>query len=129
MATIDISTIDDLILGASGDTVIAVRLKDGSQTRIAMPRAEVQRLAPALLCAASAAGSSSPAQDMSVGPCHLPVMQWECGLSNMNGEPVLVLTIPGGARVMFQFPPQTAQACGQALISKGLEAMPQGRPN
>jgi len=130
MATIDIAKINNLELGPTGQATLAASRTDGADVTIDLPLDEISSLAPALLSAAAiGAALAPPKEPISVGPGHLPVMQWECGISTINGEPILILTVSGGARLMFQFSPEGAQECGEVLVAKGLEATPRGKPN
>lgn len=83
--------------------------------------AQAAVLGRALLAASAVCASAppKPAPGSGVTDCHFPVQRWDTGVSNVNQQPVLVLTIPGGAKLVFQMPHQAAIECGTALKAEG----------
>ena len=79
-----------------------------------------------LSCAAALSGPKPPKAGTIVGDAHLPVIFWKVGSSNINGQPVLILSIPSGIELIFQMPPQGAKELGAALIAQGEGSAPLG---
>jgi len=77
-------------------------------------------------CAAALSGANPPPVGTLVGDAHLPIMQWRTGRLNINGEPVLMLSIPPGIELTFQLPEITARALGKALLDEGDRSAPLG---
>lgn len=69
-------------------------------------------LAASVVCKA---GPPKPAQGSLIHDCHFPVERWDVGFSNLNKQPILALTVAGGAQLVFQFTHDGAQAVGAAL--------------
>jgi hypothetical protein len=116
-----------------GWAAIAGRDHRGIETDIAFSIADASTIAPQLLCCAAveAGPDPKPLPGTIVPGCHLPVMGWRAGRSNINGEPVLEIDVSGGATLRFQFPASTAQDCGRSLEAEGTAASPPAgsRPN
>jgi hypothetical protein len=79
--------------------------------------------------------NKGPAQRPEIGTkiegVHFPVTAWSVGRSKANGEPVLVVTLPGGSVLMLQLTNSSSLACGQALVQEARAAeLPAGtKPN
>jgi hypothetical protein len=116
-----------------GWTAIAGRDHRGIETDIAFSVADASAIAPQLLCCAAieAGPDPKPLPGTIVPGCHLPVMAWRAGRSTINSEAILVIDIPGGATLRFQFPGLTAQECGKALAVAAMAVSPpfDSRPN
>ena len=69
-----------------------------------------------LACAAAVSGANPPKVGTLVGDAHLPITKWVIGTSNINGELVLLLSIPSGIELTFQIPAQAAKEIAAALI-------------
>jgi hypothetical protein len=125
--TVSITSVRDVRLGTSGSFVVAGKDHAGIEIDLIFRAVDAQNIAGPILCCAAmeaaAFGPKLPAATI-VSACHLPVMNWQVGRSNINAEPVLILNLSGGARLTFQFAPQSAQACGQALATEGIAAGP-----
>lgn len=72
-----------------------------------------------LACAVALSGQNPPKAGTIVGDAHMPVMKWMVGTSKVNGEPVLILTVPPGIELTFQMPSKGAKDLGNALLSQG----------
>jgi len=110
-------------------TVAGVELVDERSRKVealaSMAPADAAYLARGILsCAAALSGPNPPKAGTIVGDAHLPVMRWVVGSSTVNGEPVLILSIPSGIELTFQMPPQGAKAMGAALIAQGEGSAP-----
>jgi hypothetical protein len=117
----------------SDSDVYSVEYVSDNEIRVQMKTAGSQkasiRLSPDIaaelghsLLAASAVCSSAPPKPSSgtrIRNAHFPVTGWETGKSSVNGQPVLLLKITGGATLVFQFASATAQAIGGALRAEG----------
>jgi hypothetical protein len=98
---------------------------DGVQAEIDFPRSEAIKLALQCLWLAVTEATPTPIPTGSTIPeVYMPVMKWECFTVAANGEPGLAIEVAGGARLLFQFPWQAAQTCGQDLAAKGQLAAP-----
>jgi hypothetical protein len=75
--------------------------------------AGVALLAASVVCHSK---SRRPRRGTKIENCHFPVKAWSTGRSVANGEPVLLLTIPGGQVLVFQLTDPTSEAVGRALI-------------
>ena len=119
----DLDAISEVHMGDNGKAEIIASQPLNYPVTATVNIRDVPILAPALLCAAAAyASPTPPPAGTKINPCHLPVMNWQTGLSTVNGEPLLILSVPGGATLVFQFPPQAARDCGQALLRDGQTA-------
>ncbi len=122
---ISFGSIRDVRMGVTNSAVIAGTDTKGIESEVTFKLSDVPATAvPLLCCAAVGLGTSPPLPGTIIPGCHLPVMQWGTARSNINGEPLLVLTIAGGIVLIFQVPAQTAQQCGQALMNEGAAAAP-----
>jgi len=94
-----------------------VILKHAKEVFTLTPR-EATRAGVALLAASTVCHSKSrrPPSGTKIENCHFPVTAWSTGRSVANGEPVLLLTIPGGQVLVFQLTDPTSEAVGRALI-------------
>ena len=72
-----------------------------------------------LACAAALCGPNPPAGGTIIADVHLPITKWSVGSSNVDGDTVLVLTIPSGIELVFQMPRQGAKEIGAALVAQG----------
>jgi S-formylglutathione hydrolase FrmB len=93
---------------------------------------EAMRAGLALMAASVIANSKQqPPVGTPIENCHFPVTAWSTGRSVANGEPVLLLTIPGGQVVVYQLTGLSAEAAGQALVAEAKAGRrPSGqRPN
>ena len=79
-----------------------------------------------LACAAALSGSNPPTAGAIGGDAHLPIMNWAVGLSNVTGDPLLVLSVPPGIQLTFVMPKQGAKALGSALVSQSEGTAPPG---
>src|SRR5580700_3072720 len=77
-----------------------------------------------LSCAVALSGPNRPEVGALVGDAHLPIMTWKVSSSNINGQPVLILSVPSGIELTFQMPPQGAKELGAALIAQGEGSAP-----
>ncbi|MGU3537708.1 hypothetical protein [Methylobacterium sp. A54F] len=79
--------------------------------------AQAAELGVALLAASAlcAPGNPRPPEGSAIRDAHLPVVQWQTGILNATGLPVLLPTLLGGAQLVLTFPPEQAAACAQAL--------------
>jgi hypothetical protein len=119
-------------MGPAGSAEILGTDNTGLSTIIRVKASDINAVAAPLLCASAITASpNAPPSGTGIGQCHLPVLQWQTGRSNINQEGILLLTVSGGLTLAFQFPPQGAQACGQALVKEGQSAglQPGQRPN
>ena len=73
-------------------------------------------LAASVVCKA---GPPKPAPGALIHDCHFPVERWDVGFSNVNKQPILALTVTGGAQMVFQFTHDGARAAGAALGKEG----------
>jgi hypothetical protein len=87
---------------------------------------EATRMGLALLAASVVCNSSArrPAVGTKIENCHFPVTAWSTGRSVANGEPVLLLTIPGGQVMVFQLTGPASEGCGRALVREALAGRP-----
>jgi hypothetical protein len=75
--------------------------------------AEVARLGRSLLCMNTVCNTPTPVSPGTrIGDCQFPVVKWSAGFSDSNGEPALILEIPGGVALTFQMSAQVAQDAG-----------------
>ncbi len=79
-----------------------------------------------LACAAALSGANPPKAGTIGGDAHLPVMHWGVGTSNINGAPILILSVPSGLELTFQLPEKTARELGSALVARGRGSAPAG---
>ena len=85
-------------------------------------------LARALLaCAAVLSQPQPPKPGTVVGDASFPTLTWKVGLSNVNSNMVLVLTIPPGIELVFEMPMQGTEALGGALIAQSRGIVPPER--
>ena len=124
---VSLRSIRDVRVSSSSTCVISGYDHDESAVEMVMRAEDVQHVAgPILYCAAMEAGAFGskmlPGSIVAGGP--LPVTYWKTGHSSLTAEPVLILTLIGGAELIFQFPGQAAQECGAALASEGKLATP-----
>jgi hypothetical protein len=56
---------------------------------------------------------------------------WQTGFNNQNREPILILELHSGRRLMIQMPAQTARELGRSLQTEGERAAPpaSAKPN
>jgi hypothetical protein len=84
-------------------------------------------LAASVVCGAP---PPHPAKGTEIENCHFPVEKWSVGYSNVNGEPIVGLTVSGGMQLIFQLPHEIARELGEALAKVGQkQATQEGRPN
>lgn len=79
-----------------------------------------------LACAVVLSGPNPPGIATIIGDAHMPILKWAVGSSNINGEPVLILTIPSGIELTFVMPLEGAKAIGEALLSRSQGSSPLG---
>jgi len=114
------------------DHTVVVRHGEASPP-IALDSASAAKLGIALL--AVSVINYGPVQRPPIGTkvegVHFPVIGWQVGRSKVNGEPVMLVTLPGGAVLMLQLTGTLALACGQALVNEARSAqIPAGlKPN
>ena len=76
------------------------------------------RLGRALLAISAVCNSvSPPSEGTPVENCHFPVLKWGTGVSDRKGLPILLVEIPGGTQLIFEFDPNVARNCGQSLAT------------
>ena len=132
--TIVLSSVRGVRVGAKGLAVIAGKDHSGDDIDVIIQSADIGTFIEPLLCCA-ALESFEPDRSLPIGTvvpgCHLPVISWKTGLSNVNGKPALILTVAGGTELTFEFPPESAQDCGRALEQTAKVAAPadETRPN
>jgi hypothetical protein len=105
---------------------IAGRDYQNHEIDVAFMTKDVRQIAPHLLhCAAIEAGPRpKPPPGTVIAGCHLPVIGWRTGRSNVNGEAILEIDVSRGTTLRFQFPASTAKDCGNALAAEGMAAGP-----
>ena len=109
-----------------GDTC-TVNLRDPSGKRIPLTIsiADLGAMVNAMAgIAAAMAAEQKPVPGTVIGAAQLPVLKWQTGFSNVNREPVLILTTSGDVTQTFQIPVMTARQMGQALIVEADRATP-----
>lgn len=79
-----------------------------------------------LACAAALSGPHPPNSGVIGGDAHFPIKNWSVGLSNVNGEIVVILLIPPGIELTFQVPKAAARDLGAALVSQADGYSPAG---
>jgi hypothetical protein len=129
---ISLRAVRDVRIGPTDSAIISGEDVSGVPSEVFVKLADIPSVAgPLLCCAAAAAGPSRPLQGTIIPGCHLPVMKWSVGRSNINGEPVLILDVSGGCQLTFQFPAQSAKECGEKLAKEGgaLAPSPQTKLN
>src|SRR5262245_23858515 len=124
---VSLQSIRDVRVGSSSTCVISGYDHNEGAVEMIMRAEDVQRVVGPILCyAAMEAGAFGPKMPpgsiVAGGP--LPVTYWKTGHATLNAEPVLILTLIGGAELTFQFPGQAAQECGTALAAQGRLATP-----
>jgi hypothetical protein len=131
MALIRIDVVNNVRILSRAWAAIAGRDHRGIETDIAISTKDVPAIAPQLLCCAAVEASPDPKPfpGTIISDCHLPVMGWRTGRSNINGEPILEIDVAGGTTLRFQFPASTAKDCGTALAAAGTAALGTARPN
>jgi hypothetical protein len=124
--TLSLDIIQNIYFGrGEGKAVIEAKDEFGGETYIGVHCLDVQKIVgPLLYCAAvnSNASLSEPQPDTAIPDDPLPVLEWKVGQPIVDGEPLLILTLAGGATLAFSFPPAEAQQCGQALERAGTVA-------
>jgi len=123
---ISFSEIRHVRIGATDTATILGNDVRDIPSEVIIKAADIPKVAgPLLCCAAVAAADPStgkkPLPGTIIPGCSLPVMQWGTG-REINGEPFLLLEIPGGITLRFQFPSQAAHQCGIALAKEGYDS-------
>ena len=117
---ISLRAVRDVPIGPTDSAIISGEDVSGVPSEVFLKLADIPTIAvPLLRCAAVSAGPAAPLQGSIIPGCHLPVMKWSVGRSNINGEPLLILEVSGGSQLTFQLPAQSARECGQALVNEG----------
>lgn len=124
---ISFSVIEDVQVGTPGTAIISGQDFSGVEAEVIVKAADVPKVAnPLLYCAAITNSdlktSTKPLPGTIIPDWHLPVMSWRIARSNNNRGPLLILRIPGRITLTFQFSPEDARDCGDALSTEGLEA-------
>jgi hypothetical protein len=131
--TVKIDSVRDVRITLNGRMIVSGRDERGVDIDILFNSADAPHFAPQALCCAAIEASSDqrPLANTIIPGCHLPVVGWRTGRSQVNGEPILEIDVAGGAILRFQFPASTAQDCGKALLTGGVAASPPAgsRPN
>jgi hypothetical protein len=121
--TVVITSVRDVRIGPSRTSVVTGRDTAGIETEIVFNSADARNLAgPLLCCAAIEAGAfdvSWPPGSIVPG-CDLLVLDWQVVRSAINGDPMLVVTLPGNAVLRFRFLPADAERCAGDLAAGGL---------
>jgi hypothetical protein len=123
--TTSIRSVKDVRLGSSRTFVIHGLDHKEAETGIIFPINDAGIIAESALCCAAVdatAYGAKPPLGAVIPECHLPVVEWKAGISNVNGEPILILTVSGRNLLKFQFPAQTARECGAELLRLGTAA-------
>jgi hypothetical protein len=116
--TLSLGIIQNIYFGREGKAVIEAKDEFGGETYLGVHCLDIQKIVgPLLYCAAvnSNASFSEPQPDTAIPDGPLPVLEWKIGQPTVDGEPLLILTLAGGAALAFSFPPAVAQQCEQAL--------------
>ena len=122
---ISFESVRDVRIGPSKTAIISGKDVSGSDAEVFLKLDAVPKVAtPLLCCAAVDAGNPNVLIHTIIPDCHLPVMRWETARSTLNGEPILKIYLFGGSVLTFQFAPQSAVQCGQALAQDGMAAGP-----
>jgi len=126
MAIIQFHAITNVRILARAWAAIAGRDHRNLEIDVAFMTKDARQIAPQLLhCAAIEAGPRpKPLPGTVIPGCHLPVIGWRTGRSNVNGEPILEIDVSRGTTLRFQFPASTAKDCGTALAAEGMAAGP-----
>ena len=113
------------------DNTVIVQLGDAEP--VTMDSQAAARLGISMMAVSviNAGPPQRPAVGTGIESVHFPVRAWSVGRSTVNGEPVLLVTLPGGSTLMLQLNGQGALACGQALVRESrIEQLPAGaKPN
>jgi hypothetical protein len=121
---LSLERIQNIRFGRRGEAVIEATDQFGIQTYLTINCHDIPKVVvPLLRCAAinSKAPPSEPQRDAIIPDSHLPVVHWRMGEPTVDGEPILILTLAGGATLAFRFPPHAAQQCGRALAQTGMD--------
>jgi hypothetical protein len=120
--TLSLDIIQSIYFGREGEAVIEATDQFGGETYLGVRWIDIQKIVgPLLYCAAvnSSASLPKPQPDTAIPDGPLPVLEWQMGQPTVGSEPLLTLTLAGGATLTFSFPPAVAQQCGQALKQAG----------
>jgi hypothetical protein len=128
MADIAIMSSFESVATGEGRAVVIKGRGPLGEVSIVLENGVAQQLAPALLTAAAV--DQAPNRSVAAihpSRVHLPIIAWQTGFSNANGQPILVLTLQGMHPLAFQVPAQLARECGQALIQQGERTAQKGK--
>jgi hypothetical protein len=111
-------------LGPLETAVITAKDLANNEIEIIISSTAIRHLAEPLLCidAINASPQLPRPEGRSIYGCVLPIMKWETGKGEFNGEPILKLYLAGAA-LQFQLTAQTAMECGKSLEAQGIAAM------
>ncbi len=102
-------------IGPNSNPLMRVRIRD-KDFPLELSASQASQLGRALLAISAVCNNASPPPEGTrIENCHFPVVKWATGHSNSNGLPILLVEVPGGAELILQFDPQTAQVCGASL--------------
>jgi hypothetical protein len=122
---ISFESVREVRIGPTKSAVIAGKDISGAETEAFLKLSDIAKVVPALLCCSHANATASPPLPGTIIPgCHLPIAKWATGRSELNGEPLLIISLFGGTVLTLQFPSQAAVECGQALTSEGIATGP-----
>jgi len=108
-----------------------VELIDGSSVRIdailPLTANDAAYLARGMLaCAVALFATNAPKTGDIGGDIHMPITAWTVGLSAINGDVALILTVPSGISLTFVMPKGGAVEIGRALVARGQGTEPLG---
>lgn len=121
---------------------IMARVSAGNLVELIDERATVIKSAPMvprdaaylgrglLACAAVMSGPNPPPLGFIAGDAHLPILKWVVTTASATGQPVLMLSIPGGVELTFAMTPQTEKRMAEHLRAHAAgEPPPADRPD
>src|SRR6185312_2865611 len=111
---------------AAEDAVELVKLDSSLIASISMTHAEAAYLARDLLASAAALSSPiKPKVGAMVADAHIP-FAGKLGWSNINGNPVLSISVPPGVDLTFEMTREVAKQLGAALTAHAEQKSPLG---
>jgi hypothetical protein len=126
MNTFSLAEIRHVRVGTTDTAIVLGTDVRGIPTEFIIKAADIPKVVGPLLCCAAVSAADpttgkKPLPGSIIPGCSLPVMKWGTG-REINGEPFLLLELPGGGALRFQFPAQAANECGLALAKEGYDA-------
>jgi hypothetical protein len=95
--------------------------------RISVSPLDAAFLGRSLVAVAAALSAPNPPKANTIAShAHLPITIWKVGISNVNGEQILILAIPSGIELTFQFGRAGAREIGAALVAQADRYAPPG---